>query len=244
MVGLPFPHSEHFLAKLALRGLARILDTPPTQARPITPGILLAFLPSLHLSRPFDSTVWAAFLVAFFAFARLSNLVPDSTLSFDPTKHFTRADFITRPDHLLVLFKWSKTNQFHSHITPVPLAAIPGSPLCPLGAFERMLRLVPAPQSAPAFCLPPQHLPLSRPLFLKALASLISLAGASPKGFTGHSFRRGGASCAFAAGVPGELIKKHGQWRSDAYLRYLDFSLESQLAVSKAMASSTSPGFI
>ena len=224
MVGLNFPHLDHFLVKLTLRGLARIIDTPPKHAKPMTSAILLSFLPYLNLSIPLHATLWAAFLVAFFTFARLSNIVPDSTDSFDITKQFARADFISHPDHLLVLFKWSKTNQFHSHVTPVPLSALPGSPLCPVVAFDRMVRLVPAPKLAPAFCLltQPERLPLSRGLFLKSLASLILRTGLSPKGFTGHSFRRGGATCAFGAGVPGELIKQHGQWRSDAYLRYLD----------------------
>ena len=36
--------------------------------------------------------------------------------------------------------------------------------------------------------------------------------------------RRGGASAAFDAGIPGEMIKAIGDWRSDAYLRYLHVS--------------------
>ncbi len=103
-----------------------------------------------------------------------------------------------------------------------------------------MLSLIPAPLDFPAFCLPqpPSVVPLSKPDFLACLASLLQQAGLSPQGFTGHSFRRGGATAAFKAGVPGELIKSHGQWKSDAYLRYLQFSPESKLEVTSSIARS------
>ena len=47
--------------------------------------------------------------------------------------------------------------------------------------------------------------------------------------FTGHSFRRGGASWAFRSGVPGELIQICGDWASDSYKRYLEFSTQNKL---------------
>ena len=47
--------------------------------------------------------------------------------------------------------------------------------------------------------------------------------------FTGHSFRRGGATWAFDTGVPGELIQICGDWASDAYKRYLEFGLRRKL---------------
>ena len=36
----------------------------------------------------------------------------------------------------------------------------------------------------------------------------------------------GGASWAFAAQVPTKLIQLYGNWRSDAYKKYLKFNLE------------------
>ena len=43
--------------------------------------------------------------------------------------------------------------------------------------------------------------------------------------FAGHSFRRGGASFAMQAGLPGEIIMQLGQWSSDTYLQYLEIPL-------------------
>ena len=46
-----------------------------------------------------------------------------------------------------------------------------------------------------------------------------------------HSLRRGGATLAFKANVPGELIKIQGDWASECYLRYLSIPLEQRTGV-------------
>ena len=53
------------------------------------------------------------------------------------------------------------------------------------------------------------------------------------------SFRRGGATFAFKAGVPFELIRLHGDWHSDAYLRYLKFDMTQKLSVTNLIAGET-----
>ena len=40
--------------------------------------------------------------------------------------------------------------------------------------------------------------------------------------FAGHSFRRGGASALFAAGVPEAAIQRHGRWKSLTVRDYFD----------------------
>ena len=48
---------------------------------------------------------------------------------------------------------------------------------------------------------------------------------------TGHSFRRGGATWAFQAGLPGELIQISGDWASDAYKQYLEFTITNKITL-------------
>ena len=60
-------------------------------------------------------------------------------------------------------------------------------------------------------------------LFTTNLQSLLEALGL--KGYSGHSFRRGGASHALARGVPAEVIKAQGDWRSLAYLNYLSVDM-------------------
>ena len=66
--------------------------------------------------------------------------------------------------------------------------------------------------------------------FIRTFRSVLSSAQVpGAKSFTGHSFRRGGASWAFQSGVPGELIQICGDWASDSYKRYLEFNMSDKL---------------
>ena len=53
----------------------------------------------------------AVYLLSFYSFLRLSNLVPHAITQFLPLKHLARGDLIFRPDKVVVLLKWSKTIQ-------------------------------------------------------------------------------------------------------------------------------------
>ena len=54
--------------------------------------------------------------------------------------------------------------------------------------------------------------------------------GVDPSQFSGHSFRRGGATFAHRMGVSPLLIKLMGDWSSDAYMSYIDHTTLTDLA--------------
>ena len=64
--------------------------------------------------------------------------------------------------------------------------------------------------------------------FLDQLRRLVDI-GLEPSHFASHTFRRGGASFAFQAGVPIEMIKKLGDWKADAVLFYLTVPMNMRL---------------
>ena len=66
---------------------------------------------------------------------------------------------------------------------------------------------------------------LTYSVFLARLRGCLGQLGVDVTSYSGHSFRRGGASFALECGVPSELIQAQGDWRSDVYLSYLDPSL-------------------
>ena len=124
----------------------------------------------------------------------------------------------------------------------LPLLSMDGSPLCPVAMFDRMCRLRPAPAHAPAFINSVSHKghykAISKTQFIAFFWSKLTRAGVShPKLYRGHSFRRGAASFAFHCGVSGDLIQVFGDWASDAYKVYLEFSLSSKLRVADTMRS-------
>ena len=170
--------------------------------------------------------------------ARLANIVPKSAKSFDPRRHLTRGDVAVTSHGLLVTFKCTKTIQFGERLLHIPLLRIHDSPLCPVSAYLRMIRVVPARRSCPVFLIfgPKGLAPLTKRTFVSAFRSYLFTAGISnTQSFRGHSFRRGAASWAFRCGVPGEIIQFYGDWSSDAYKLYLEFSLESNLKIANQL---------
>ena len=64
--------------------------------------------------------------------------------------------------------------------------------------------------------------------FVASLKKVLIKIGITGK-YTGHSFRRGGATFALQSGVSGDFIKLLGDWHSDAYHLYLDLSLQRRV---------------
>ena len=76
---------------------------------------------------------------------------------------------------------------------------------------------------------------------LKKLRTILHSLGLPAKDYACHSFRKGGASFAFQAGIPVELIKILGDWHSDTVLLYitvpLTIRLQSVILLAKAIIS-------
>ena len=163
--------------------------------------------------------------------------MPPSLIDFSPNKHMTRGHINVIEEGLLVSMEWSKTNQFRKRLVSIPLCAIPNSSFCPVDAYLKMCATIPAPLSSPAFVVPsPSGLvTLTHFSYVRKLKSLIKQVGLDPSEFSGHSFRRGGATFAFASQVSPDLIKKHGDWLSDTYQKYLAFDLTECVSVTQSM---------
>jgi hypothetical protein len=70
---------------------------------------------------------------------------------------------------------------------------------------------------------------------VKSIRTALLSAGINPANFAGHSFRRGAASQAAAAGCADHEIQLLGRWRSDAYKLYIDMDIRRLLHVSKLL---------
>jgi len=82
------------------------------------------------------------------------------------------------------------------------------------------------------------YLVITKTQFVSVFRTRLQRIGVSdPSRFRGHPFRRGGATWAFRKGVPGELIQVYGDWASDAYKCYLEFSADAKLRVARHMIS-------
>ena len=236
LLGYSTSQINDFLINLSLRGMERVKQHLTKQAKAITPEILISMHKHFNFSDPADTVFWCLFLFAFFLFARKSNLVPDSVHS-QFKRFLLRGDIESLGNVLIVHINWSKTIQFGQKILKLPIVEIPGSVLCPIKAFNKMCEMVPARPSDPLFSLPNNKC-VTYYQYQKRLRYFIQKIGLNPEEFSTHSFRRGETSYAFRSKVPVELIKMHGDWKSDCYQQYLSFSLEDKLVVVSKMKKS------
>jgi integrase len=235
-LGLPFAHNEDFLLQLELRGISRLHPHVPIRAKPITPNILLTFHQlmdnsSLHLA------VWSCCLILFYTMARVGSILPS-------TRSTPRGEFLTRDrinfceEGLLVTLLHTKTIQFGRRRLHIPLLKV-DSILCPVAAFARSIEHFSVFTHTPAFVfLERGEIKWLTPsIFIRVFRDVLGSGGHDASFFTGHSFRRGGATWAFQCGMPGELIQICGDWVSDSYRRYLEFSTNNKLELAALLTN-------
>lgn len=222
------PLVNNFELDTLLKGIKREKGVTVSQALPITPQILLKLRCLLDLSAPYWANFWAACLIGFFAFLRKSNLFKNSD-----NDHYIRREgvLVDSSGQVFLVLNSTKTIQYKERQLILPLPCIPDHPLCPVNAIKHLFALCPTHLGTDPLFQISGSVGGSRPLnyqqFLKDLKRLLCSLGLG-KGFSGHSFRRGGASFMLQSGIPGELIKVMGDWRSDAYQRYLDVSVSTR----------------
>ena len=223
--GFPNPLSANWILSSVMKGVKRDKGSASSQKLAITPQILLRLRVQLCLEEPRDIVFWAACLVAFFGLLRKSNLLPTTPNKFSTQTHLSKQALCITPYGYVLTVSWSKTIQYKERELKLTLPLISSHPLCPVAAVTNLLRLnVGVPQSGPLFSFPTPggiHIYTQRE-FVNRLHKLLGSAGLNSHEYSGHSFRRGGATWAFAAGLPADMIRLMGDWRSNAYQRYID----------------------
>ena len=178
------------------------------------------------------------YLLAFFSFLRLSNILPHTASTFDKTRHLCVTDVIFSDSKAVILLKWSKTFQDRVKTTTVNIPSLGASALCPVKALQAMIACNPSKQDSPLFQVPHGHTykPLTDSAARKHLKSVSTLL-ALPRSLMFHDFRRGGASWAFTHGVPVQEIQAQGTWSSDCVWRYISLPPGQTSQVSDAFRS-------
>ena len=233
--GYSNPLSDNLYLTSILKCMRRQKGDGINQKLPITDIILRGILAVLNFGNPFDICFWAACLVAFFSFFRKTNLLIPVPHQFDPSKHLCVSDVRFSPTGAVLSARWSKTFQFKQRTLLIPLPRMAGSPFCPSAALMLCINTLPqCDNPMPLFSFPSERgiQPMTYSMFITHLHLCLRKLGLDPSLYSGHSFRRGGASFALQCGVPAEWIKLQGDWSSDAYQRYLDpsFDLRKRLA--------------
>ena len=228
-LGFDFP-SDSVRIEDTLQGLKRKLKGTPKQVLPINPVILRRMYKFVNIKQTRDLALWCGFLVAFYTLFRKANVCPKELL-YDPETVLTRGDVIidNENERVLIFVNFSKTNQFQKscHVIPIPKNVDPCLDL--FRHLGSLFRKVKAEDDAPALSFSPTSF-VTHKTFTERLKKLLSQSGLEPSLFSGHSFRRGGASYLYSVGGSTLMVQVLGSWSSQIFTRYIYLSVEDRLA--------------
>jgi hypothetical protein len=213
----------------ALRAIKRKRGAQKRPRLPVTVSLLAAIKEFLDLTNHDHRVVWAALVLGVFGLLRLGELLPDRQPLRDQ-------DFVARSNQLTeMLLRASKTDPFRLGCQIKFFRT--GTPVDPVAALESMQSLRPVGIGGKdlltaTFTLSTGKV-LTRTLltqFLRALVAKVEYKyklGLNAQHFAGHSLRRGGATSLALRGVPADIIRVLGRWRSLCYRLYIDMSTEA-----------------
>ncbi len=228
--------TEEFLQLDRLvEGIIRNQVAKPTKrAAPLTTDILKRIAGSVNPNDKNDVTWMAIASLATHGLFRLGELVP-SKIGDKPS--LGQEQIQLNQDHVAVKLTKEKTDQLG--ISEPVLVARMESVTCPWLWLHRMKqhdRRTSA--SSHAFRDEAGH-PITKAWVVYRLRRKLGAIGLNPEKFTGHSFRRGGATSLALAGVPDNVIAAIGRWKSTSFQLYIDLPREAKFKAQRAMAEGT-----
>ena len=102
-------------------------------------------------SYPHSMLFRSVYLVAFYSFLRISNLVPHSIHTFSPLHQLARGDVFFAPPGVHLLIKWSKTLQNKDKAVILKLPTVSDVNICPVHHLRFLLHSTPGHQDSPLF---------------------------------------------------------------------------------------------
>ena len=229
---------------LTVRGLERKISNPTRKMAPITPNILMNLV---QYPANIFGNEWRIFTVIrslyihlFFSMLRLDNMVPQSSGCFNPVVQLVWGRVVRLGQGLVIKAIHTKQIQDKRRELEISLVAKPGSDICPVEAFQRLLEIPGYPRGSndPVYNIPGKNggwVPLSRYQVVSVLDAQIKKMGLDPALYKPHAFRRGGIQLAVKLVSNFELVRIHSDHASDAIEAYTNLPPEDRFEVTVAM---------
>jgi hypothetical protein len=192
---------------------------------PLTIPMLLDIDKHLIRSDPLDICIRCVILLCFFCQLRAGELLcPTNDIRrFDPTRHATFANVSASTAdngasnlHL----PWSKTEKGRGDDVWIPRQEPPLDPIHALHKHFLKNNLELYHPIASYRNEAGNVITLTRSRFIRRINELLQASGKSYPRITGHCARIGGTTFYLVSGVPPDMVKKFGRWRSNAFLEY------------------------
>ena len=239
---LPYPVNS-FQVDTTLQGLKRRLAKVPFQVLPLTPAILKNMYPHLNMSRLQDRALWCSYLLSFYGLLRKASAVPKGNFYNPKTVLVKRNISVDTQNNMVYLYLgYGKTNNFCTRDILIPIPGNDDPALDPVRHLSALFSSQDISPESPAFSYGRNKF-VTYSTFTSRLKILLRKAGYDPSLFSGHSFRRGGATFLHQCGGSALMIQASGDWSSQCFTRYLYMSeserLHAQYLISRGINSLT-----
>lgn len=214
--------TKSFLVSKAIEGLKRSKGKTADTRGPITRPLLRQLILSLSAvcSSQYEATLFtAAFSLAYFGLLRVGEFTTANKSSLSHCLKLHNITVHSHQSHLRLTIPHSKTDQTGKSSTLI-IPRESERALCPIRAIADFGNI--RPRSAPTapFFIHADSKPLTRYQFNSVLQKALATIGHQGH-FSTHSFRIGRATDLALQGVPDEIIKTSGRWRSQVYSSYV-----------------------
>ena len=212
-----------------LLGMKKLTIPVQNKKLEITPTILQTIIESLPKSSHYDTQVYkAAFTIAVYGMLRCGEFASQSQKNDIKTLRLHNVEIIKMQNNhpvLRLFIPVSKTDLFRQGIH-IHLPCICEFQLaCPVHEYKTMIKLrnenlISINPNSPLFLFKNGTV-LQRKHVTQLLNKFNLEQNIGLQKFTGHSFRRGGATALAQNGTPDWIIQMLGRWKSDSYKRYI-----------------------
>ena len=221
----------------AISGIRNSKRHKVKRAQPMTPELLTRIQEVVNLAKSKEMVTWVAMLGGFHLVLRKSNYVPLSQVH-DTVHNICRRDIRYVNGVMVVVIKWSKTDQLGQNIRKEPMIANSHSPICPVKWILYMIDRIPALPKHNLFsyfhekkqCL----VPITYMDLMTQMRTWLKVIGVQNyKEYSSHSLRRGSATLAFKRNLNDTEIMRLGSWKSQCFRNYIEPDTESKIVTWK-----------
>ena len=215
-----------------ISGIRQALRHKVKRAEPMTNELLEKILKVVKLHDDKEFATWVTMLSCYCLMVRKSNLVPLSQVH-DMVHNVTRSDIRYDAGVMVIVIRWSKTNQFGDDPMKIPIIADKTNELCPVHWILHLTQRIPAHRDQNLFCYHKQGkglVPVTYRNLMEYMRKWLKLVGVQePTRFSSHSLRRGACTTAFDLQIGETAIMRMGFWKSQCYKNYIQDDMKSRV---------------
>jgi len=200
---------------------------------PVTVKLISKMVTVLNWRLYDDRLFMAIVCVGTYGLLRSGEMFPDASLGQVGLRW---SDVVATKDRLSLRLATSKTDPWRKGAT-VELFRN-NTMTCPLKAWHNYANhFATKPNPDENLFLNQERKPVNKTWIVAYLREVITKLGLNPSHYSGHSFRKGGATSLADAGVQDSVIKEMGRWKSGAYQLYIGANPTNNFKASMRMAA-------